>query len=225
MTRTCTSVVFDLDGTLIDSIPDVVGALNRLLIEEGRRGISLDEGRAMVGDGAGPMVERAYAVTGDAVIATEFDGLIARYLEFYRRYPAVETIIYPGVEPALQQLTDKKIPLGVCTNKPHGMSELVVQELGLAKYFPVLIGGDALEMRKPDPGHLFAVLDRMGCDPVGAVYVGDSPIDSATARAAGIPFIGVSYGYSHGPASALDVDILIDSFFEFPAALERLENT
>lgn len=224
MTRKCTAVVFDLDGTLIDSIPDVVGALNRLLVEEGRRGITLDEGRAMVGEGAGPMVERAFAATGDAPRTDEFDELITRYLDIYRRFPVVDTTIFPGVEDALKQLADRGMPLGICTNKPHGMSELVVRELDLAKYFPVLIGGDALDMRKPDPRHLFAVLDQMGCDPTGAVYVGDSPIDSATARAADIPFIGVSYGYSHGPASDLDVDILIDSFFEFSAALKRLEN-
>lgn len=216
------AVVFDLDGTLIDSIPDVVGAVNRLLAEEGRRPITLGEGRLMVGGGARPLVAAALRVTGATPDEDVFDGLIARYLEFYKRYPAVDTSIYPHVEDTLGQLRDNGIRLGICTNKPHDMSLLVLDELNLSHFFDATIGGDALAVKKPDPAHLTAVFDRLETDPSHSVYVGDSPTDSATARAAGVPFVGVSYGYSGVPPEQMDVDILIDSFADLPASLARL---
>jgi phosphoglycolate phosphatase len=216
------AVVFDLDGTLIDSIPDVVGALNRLLAEEGRRAVAWAEARAMVGDGAGAMVRRAFAATGETAPEDALPALTARYIDIYRRYPVVETVAYPGVPEVLTRLRAEGMALGICTNKPHEMSMLVLETMGLAAHFEAVLGGDALAVKKPDPGHLDAVLDRLGATRAGAVYVGDSPVDVAAARNAALPVIAVTYGYSRVPPASLGADLLIDRFDELPGALARL---
>jgi phosphoglycolate phosphatase len=213
------AVVFDLDGTLIDSIPDVVGALNRLLAEEARRPLSLDEGRRMVGEGARAMVERGFAATGSRAADHAMADLTRRYIAFYRAAPAADTIIYPGVMAVLDQLCAAGVNMGVCTNKPDEMSRLVLHELDMARYFNSVIGGGALPVQKPDARHLFAVLEEMGADPSAAVYVGDSPVDIETARNANVPVVAVSYGYSRIDPDSLGADVLIDDFHDLPGAL------
>ncbi len=132
-----------------------------------------------------------------------------------------ETTINPGVPEVLKQLRFEGVQMGVCTNKPHVMTVLVLTELDLASYFGAMIGGDVLPVRKPDAGHIHAVLDAMGCARDGAVYVGDSPIDVAAARNARLPVIVVSYGYSKVPAAELGADALIDHFTQLPDVLAR----
>lgn len=185
------SVIFDLDGTLIDSLPDVIAASNRLLAKAGRRTISLAEGATMVGEGPVPLIERLYEATGEPAEAGELPILVDRYLEFYRAHPADETIVYPGVVEALETLAAQGTPMGICTNKPHEMSVVVLAALGLDRYFSSVIGGGALPIRKPDPAHLFAVVDGIGSRREDCVYVGDSPTDIETARRAHMPIIAV----------------------------------
>lgn len=216
------AVVFDLDGTLIDSLPDVTAALNRLLAEEGRRAVTPDEARNWIGEGARPLIERGFAATGAAAPGDALPGLIERFVAHYRTAPAAETIVFPGVERALAALAARGVPMGVCTNKPHEMSRLVLAALGLDGYFASVIGGDALPVKKPDPGHLHAVLDEMGCSREGAVYVGDSPTDVAAGRNAGMRVIVVSWGYSRVPPAELGADALIDGFDELADALARV---
>lgn len=216
------AVVFYLDGTLIDSLPDIVAAANRLLDEDGRRPITRDEARLMVGAGAGALVERAFAITGapldDAALAVTRN----RFIAYYEQAPARESSVYPGVIPVLEALAADRVPLGVCTNKPHALSETVLAALGLARFMSAVAGADAVAAKKPDAGHVLAVLDAMGGGVRGAVLVGDSATDMAAARNAGIPSVAVSYGYSHGPAAELDCDALIDSFADLPRALDTL---
>ena len=216
------AVVFDLDGTLIDSIPDVVAAMNQVLVEEGRRPISLDEGKSMVGEGPGPMIRDAIALTGDTIDAAQLPALVERYIAFYRATPADHTIVYPGVRDVLEQLAGDGVIMGVCTNKPHEMSNLVLDALGMDHFFKAVIGGDALAVRKPDSGHVHAVLDGMKSSSSSAAFVGDSPTDMQAARNAGLPSVAVSYGYSIVGPENLDADILIPEFFELPAALTQL---
>ncbi len=218
------AVVFDLDGTLIDSIPDVVAAMNQLLVEEGRRPISLDEGKSMVGEGPGPMIRDAVALTGVPVEAVRIPAMVERYIAFYRATPADHTIVYPGVRNVLEQLADDGIVMGVCTNKPHEMSNLVLEALGMGHFFRTVIGGDALPIRKPDAGHVLAVLDGMNVSASAAAFVGDSPTDMKAARNAGLPSVAVSYGYSIVGPGNLDADILISEFAELPDALAQLAN-
>ncbi|HJO69660.1 MAG TPA: HAD-IA family hydrolase [Rhodospirillales bacterium] len=215
-------VVFDLDGTLIDSIPDVVGALNRLLAEESRRALTLDEGRHMVGEGARPMVERAFAATGPSIPEEGLAALTERYLAIYRRYPVVETTIYPDVRDVLEAFRAAGIVMGVCTNKPHEMSVLVLDRLGLSGFFAAIIGGDVLAMKKPHAGHVVAVLDAMGISARDAVYVGDSQTDVDAARNVPMAVIAVGYGYSRIAPEALGADVLIADFGALPQAIANL---
>ena len=217
------SLIFDLDGTLIDSLPDVVLAANRLLAGEGRREITLAEGGGMVGEGARPLVERAFSTTGAPVEEGRIDDLVRRFVALYRAAPAERTIVYPGVEKTLAALAADGIPLGICTNKPHEMSVLVLEALGLDRYFASVIGAGMLPVRKPDRRHLEAVMTEIGASAASAVYVGDSPTDVETARNAGVRMIAVSYGYSRVPANELGADVLIHRFDELPAALRRLD--
>ena len=216
------AIVFDLDGTLIDSIPDVVAAMNQVLVEEGRQPISLEEGKSMVGEGPGPMIRDAIALNGKTVDVARLPHLVERYIAFYRATPADHTIVYPGVRDVLEQLASKGVILGVCTNKPHKMSNLVLDALGLGHFFKAVIGGDALAVRKPDGRHVHAVLDGMTASPAAAAFVGDSPTDMKAARNAGLPSIAVSYGYSIVGPENLDADILIPEFSELPDALAQL---
>jgi phosphoglycolate phosphatase len=216
------AIVFDLDGTLVDSVGDIVGAANRLLAEEGRPTLSLDQGRAMVGEGAAALVERAFAVTGPEPGPEALAELVTRYRVIYERYPLVETTVYPGVTETLTELAEGGAIMGVCTNKPHDISLVVLAELGLDGYFAAALGGDALDVRKPDPVHLTSVLDAMGAGSRRAIHVGDSPTDVAVARNAGVPVIAVSYGYSRVAPADLDADVLIHEFSALPGAIASI---
>lgn len=216
------SVIFDLDGTLIDSLPDVVIATNHLLAEEGRPAISRAQGAKMVGEGAAPLIERAFRATGAPASPSAIPELVKRFVAHYRVAPAAETIVYSGVPEMLEALSSQGIVMGVCTNKPHEMSVLVLEELGLRHHFRSVIGGGALAVKKPDPAHLEAVMNETGSVAANTLYVGDSPTDMECARAAGVPVIAVSWGYSRVPAAELGADILIDDYSQFMAAMEKL---
>jgi phosphoglycolate phosphatase len=219
------SVIFDLDGTLIDSLPDVVIATNRLLAEEGRPAITREQGSQMVGEGASPLIERAFLATGAAAAPDAIPELVERFVAHYRAAPAAETIVFSGVRDVLGALSSQGIIMGICTNKPHEMSVLVLEELGLAHHFRSVIGGDALAVKKPDPAHLEAVMRETGSVAANTLYVGDSPTDMECARAAKVPTIAVSWGYSRVPAAELGADILIDDYAQFLAAMEKLALT
>jgi len=216
------AVVFDLDGTLVDSIPDVIGAMNRVLAEHGRRAVSLDEGRQMVGEGAGALIQRAFGATGAPPEPNAMDQLIRRYLEWYRHYPAVETEVFPGVRETLRTLRDAGVALGVCTNKPHEMVAPVLDALNLSDYFSAALGAGALAFKKPDPRHMNAVIERIGGKPDSAAYVGDGPTDVEAARAAKLPVVLVTWGYTRVPVRSLDADAFIDRFADLPDALRTL---
>jgi phosphoglycolate phosphatase len=218
------AVVFDLDGTLVDSAPDLCTAANRMLERSGRRPLALDEVKMMVGDGAAKLVERAFAATGEPL--PDGDALAAQhalFLEFYDGHGAIDTTPYPGALAMLERLRAAGCRMGVCTNKPQRPTEQILDGLGLAPFFAAVLGGDVLETRKPDGAPLREVLRRLSADPAGAVMVGDSINDVATARAAGVPVIAVTFGYPRMPVAELGADLLIDSFDELPAAFARLK--
>ena len=214
--------VFDLDGTLIDSAPDLRVAVNKLLAQEGRRPLSLDEVIGMIGDGVAKLVERAFAATGGGN-ATADAALTARFLAFYEGHVADLTRPYPGVPETLARLRDQQWALGICTNKPENASNEVLRALDLARYFRVVLGGDSIAgVRKPDPRLLLAVIERLGASPAEAVMVGDNANDVHAARAAGIPVILRAGGYIRVPATELGADAVIETFTELPAALARV---
>jgi phosphoglycolate phosphatase len=217
------AVVFDLDGTLIDSAGDLTDAVNRLLAEESRPPLGLAAVKGMIGDGARRLVERALAASGPEAPDAALDGLTARFLGHYEGHGAVLTRPYPGVPETLAALKAAGRRLGVCTNKPGGPTREILAELGLAPFFDAVMGGDETPARKPDPIHLLAVAAALGAGAASAVLVGDNENDAAAARAAGMPLILVAYGYARVPLAELPAAAVIARFADLPAALERLE--
>ncbi|PIW26750.1 MAG: phosphoglycolate phosphatase [Rhodospirillales bacterium CG15_BIG_FIL_POST_REV_8_21_14_020_66_15] len=216
------AVVFDLDGTLIDSVPDIRAALNWLLARVGRREVSRDEVVGMVGDGVPMLVERGLVATG-GIPAGGLEAPIRDFTAHYEANAAHLTRPFPGVTAALQALTDAGCRLGVCTNKPAGATAEILEALALAPFFAAVAGGDTVPgVRKPDPRHLMHVLDALGAVPQEAVMVGDSHNDVNVAKAAGVPTVAVTFGYAHGPVEDLGADALIGHFDELVPALLRL---
>lgn len=218
------SIVFDLDGTLIDSLPDVLASLNRLLEEEKRRPLSLEELRNLVGRGVNPMVEDAYSMTGRAITSpAELDGAVHRYIGHYKANPVGHTVIFPNVIDTLGRLKEEDFCMGVCTNKPYEMTLLVLEELGMLGFFEGVTGGDNLPFKKPDPRHILTTLELMKSDAHRAVMVGDSRIDAEAGRNAGLPVIAVNYGYSSEPVESLEADSVIGDFALLPQAIAGLD--
>ncbi len=216
-------IVFDLDGTLVDSAPDLRAALNRLLDHAGRPAVSLAAVKTMVGDGVPKLVERAFAATGGVPPAAELAAFIDRFTADYERNASQLTRPYPGAMDALARLHAAGLPLGLCTNKPQVATEALLTDLDLLRFFTSVVGGDAVPgVRKPDPRHVMAVLDGLAIGPGEAVLIGDSPADIGCAKAAGIPAVAVSFGYPKGPVADLGADVIIASYDELEAALAGL---
>jgi phosphoglycolate phosphatase len=222
VTRPFDAVVFDLDGTLVDTAPDLAAHLNEMLAELGRPGLDLGEIRPMIGDGARALLQRGLDVSGGLPRGADLDALFLEFVTRYTARPVRYGAVYDGVLDVLDSLRSVGARLGVCTNKAQAPSDAVLAELGLAPYFPVVIGGDTLTVRKPDPGHLRAVLERLGSVPERSVMIGDSETDLLTARAMGMPCVLVSFGYTRTPAADLGADRLIDRFDELHGALAAL---
>lgn len=214
------AIVFDFDGTLVDSAPDLHTALDRLLKEHGRRRLEFPEARAMIGDGARNLVARAFAATGPAVEGADLDAYLAHFFELYGQDIARLTRPYPGVVETLALLRGRGVRMGICTNKPARMTYLLLRALDIGHFFDSVIGGDELPEKKPDPAHLLAVLARLGVTPAEALMVGDATQDFEAARRAGLPVVLVSYGYSRVPVAELGADWVIDRFEELIPLLD-----
>jgi phosphoglycolate phosphatase len=217
------AVLFDLDGTLIDSAPDLHVAANNLLREESRSAITLEQTTSMIGDGVPKIVERAFAATGYTMEEGKLDGFVNRYLEFYEPHSADLTSAFPGSVKCLKRLRHRGYELAVCTNKPFIATQKILRSLDLADSLSAVIGGDTLPgIKKPNPRHLLAALDIMKISPKNAIMIGDHANDVNAARAAGMPVIICRFGYTNGPAENLEGDLVIDHFDELPDAFFRL---
>jgi phosphoglycolate phosphatase len=214
-------LVFDLDGTLVDSVPDLCAALNEMLRERGRPPLSLPQVKRMVGDGASAMVARALAATG--LEAIDAGGALARFLEIYEANPVRLTRLYPEVRRTLTELRRRGYGTAICTNKPQRATIAVVEGLGLGDLFDGIAGGDHFPVRKPDPGHLLSLIAELGARRESSVMIGDNENDAAAARAAGVPLILMRYGYARVDPELLAADALLDHFGELPEALTRLQ--
>jgi len=216
------TIAFDLDGTLVDTAPDLVGTLNAILMEEGLPPLPFDTVRAMVGRGARALLERGFTAAGKPLTPAQSDPLVERFIAMYLARIAQESRPFPGVVQMLEALRNAGARLSVCTNKRTDLSVALLAALNLSRYFDAVIGADSAPAPKPDPRHLFAAIEQAGGDRDRAVLVGDSETDITTARNAGIPVVAVTFGYTETPCAELNPDALIDSFDELPAAAARL---
>ena len=216
------TLLLDLDGTLVDSVPDLRAALNRLMRSRrmeppGEAAFSYAETAAMVGDGAAALVARAFAAKGASPDAAALDD----FLHDYGAHAAVETQIFPGVGATLNALAAAGWQMAICTNKPEAPARALLSALGLAESFVAIGGGDSFPVRKPDPAHLLATLASAGGDVSRTVMVGDHANDVLAARGAGVPCIFAAWGY--GPlAMAAGSAAIAERFDQVPAIAERL---
>ena len=213
------AVIFDLDGTLVDTAPDLTAALNHALGALGRPPVPGVDVRHMVGHGARALLAQGLAASGSNVEAL-IDRGFPIFLEYYEANIADGSRPWPGIVDALDMLAERGVALGICTNKLEALSWALVDALGWRGRFAALIGGDTLPVRKPDPAPLREAIAR--CGGGKAAYVGDSITDTDTARAAGIPCVALTFGFSDRPADQLGADALIDHCDQLIGALERL---
>lgn len=215
-------LVFDLDGTLIDSVPDLAAAVNRLLATEGLVGMADAEVASYVGNGAPVLMARVMAARG--IDPARHADLTERMVTDYTARSGERTIVYPGVRETLGLLAARGHALGLCTNKPIVPTRAILDHFGLADLFGAVVGGDSLPQRKPDAAPLHAVIAALGGMPgeSRAIYVGDSLVDAETARNAGLPFVLFTQGYLNGPRDQAFPAATFDDFADLPAVVARL---
>lgn len=216
------AIVFDLDGTLVDTAPDLLGALNAVLTVEGHEPVVPSDLRHIVGHGAKAMFEHALLRTGAPVTPERMKTLTEQFLAYYRVNIARGSRPFPGVPETLTLFAGRGAGLGVCTNKPQDLTELLLDALDLTRHFPAIIGGGRTPYSKPDPRHLLETVAALKGRRERAVLVGDSPVDVAAARAADIPVIAMSYGYTPVPVHELGADAVVDDFTKLPDVIARL---
>ena len=216
------TIAFDLDGTLVDTAPDLVGTLNTVLGQEGLPALPMDAVRMMIGRGARVMLERGFAAAGEPLEASRSDVLMERFIDIYLGRIARESTPFPGVAEALERLRGAGARLSVCTNKPTNLSIALLDALELSHWFEAIVGRDTAPAAKPDARHLFAAVEQAGGQTSRALLVGDSETDINTARNAGLPIVAVTFGYTEIPCADLNPDALIESFTELPGTAARL---
>jgi phosphoglycolate phosphatase len=206
------AVVFDLDGTLVDSAPDLHVCANQLLAELDLPALSLAQVTGFIGEGIPPLIERCLAAAGCPATGATLDAAITRYKAIYAATPAGLTRPYPGVLDCLAQLQRRDVRLGVCTNKSEPLAREVLDALDMTRFFQAIVGGDTLPVRKPDPAPLQHVARLLAGATGNLVYVGDSEVDAATAVAARVPFVLFTRGYRKVPADSLPHAVQFDDF-------------
>jgi phosphoglycolate phosphatase len=205
-------IVFDLDGTLAETAPDIISTLNVILVQEGLAPVGVEKARDLVGAGARALIERGFKLHGTVLTPEHLEVLFQRFLVIYADRVADESYLYPGVVDALTTLAADGYALAVCTNKPERHSRLLIEALGITARFAAICGRDTFPVFKPDPAHLLLTIKAAGGDPARAVMVGDSRTDIHTAKAAGIPVVAVPFGYTDVPIETLEPDVVIQHF-------------
>jgi phosphoglycolate phosphatase len=216
------TIVFDLDGTLVETAPDLAGTLNYLLEREGVAPLPLEKARSLIGQGAKALLARGFQVAGEPLGEERLERLFQDFLVHYLDHIADFSRPFDGVLAAMDVLEAGGARLAVCTNKRTDLSVALLEKLDMAHRFAAIVGGDQAPAQKPDARHLTTTIARAGGDPARAVMIGDSISDAKAARNAGVPLVLVSFGYTDTPAKDLDPDILIDHFDALPEACARL---
>jgi phosphoglycolate phosphatase len=215
------ALLFDLDGTLVDTAPDLLAALNAVLISQGRKTVDPETLRHMVGFGARSLIEQAMAATGERAAPDRLPELVDHFIGHYREHIADLSRPFPGVESTLSLLRQDGARLAVLTNKPQVLTAPILEALNLSAHFGVVCGAGRYNYHKPDARIVTHVIEELGGPGAGAVMIGDSAVDVATARAAGIPVILLSYGYTPEPVQNLGADAVADCFSSLPPLIAR----
>jgi phosphoglycolate phosphatase len=218
------TIVFDLDGTLVDTAPDLIGALNFVLDREGLPPVPLHAARNMIGAGARKLIERGFEAEGRAMTVKEIDRMTADFIDYYAGHIAEASRPFEGLESALDHLTASGCRLAVCTNKLEWLSKRLLDQLGLSQRFAAICGADTFGVAKPDPVILQQTVVRAGGQLSSTIMVGDAGTDIGVARRAGVPVIGVSFGYTDVPIAELKPDRLIHHMRDLPAAVGALNS-
>jgi phosphoglycolate phosphatase len=216
------TVVFDLDGTLVDTAPDLINALNFVLDREGLPPVPLHSARNMIGAGARRLIERGLELEGRAASLEDITRLTSDFIDHYAAHIADASRPFDGLEDALDDLASRGCRFAVCTNKLEWLSKLLLDRLGLSARFAAICGADTFGVSKPDPVILRETVARAGGQLSSAIMVGDAGPDVGVARRAGIPVIGVAFGYTEIPIAELKPDRLISHMRELPVAVDSL---
>jgi phosphoglycolate phosphatase len=216
------TIVFDLDGTLAETAPDIIGTLNTILEREGLAPVPVSKARDLVGAGARALIERGFRLYDRPLSAERLDDLFALFLNIYAGRVADLSHLYDGVLPALDALAASGHRLAVCTNKPERHSRLLLDALGVTDRFAAVAGRDTYPFFKPDARHLTMTITAAGGDPGHAIMIGDSRTDIQTARNAGLPVICVPFGYTDVPIESLEPDLVIPHFDGLVGAVATL---
>lgn len=217
-----TTLVFDLDGTLVDTAPDLINALNYVLAREGLPPVPMQSARTMIGAGARKLIERGLELEGRAMSMADVDRLTDDFITYYKAHIADESRPFDGLEATLDELAAQGYRFAVCTNKLEGLSKLLLDQLGLSSRFQAICGADTFGISKPDPTILRQTVARAGGEMTSAIMIGDAGPDVGVARRAGIPVIGVTFGYTDVPIADLKPDRLISHMSALPAAVASL---
>jgi len=216
------TVVFDLDGTLVDTAPDLINALNFVLGREGLPPVPLHSARNLIGAGARRLIERGLELEGRTATTDDITRLMGDFIDYYAAHIADVSRPFEGLEGALDDLNTLGYRFAVCTNKLEWLSKLLLDQLGLSSRFSAICGADTFGISKPDPAILQQTIARAGGQLASTIMVGDAGPDIGVARSAGIPVIGVEFGYTEVPIADLKPDRLINHMRDLPAAVESL---
>lgn len=212
-------VVFDLDGTLIDTAPDLVASLNHTIAAADLEPVTYADLTHLVGHGARAMIERSFALRGKPLVEEDYPAMLERFITFYSDTMPGDSRPFPGLFAALDRLAAAGFQLAVCTNKMEGLARTLLERLEMTDRFAAITGGDTFTVRKPDAAHLLGTVERAGGDPARTLMVGDSLNDFLVARNAGIPSLGVPFGYSDAPIESFDPSHIIRHFDELTPEL------
>jgi len=219
---TTRTIVFDLDGTLVDTAPDLIDSLNVLFAREGLTPIAIDQGRVLIGGGVKRLIERGLSLQGRTFKPADIDDLFRDYVAYYAEHIADRSRAFPGVESALDTLARRGDRFAVCTNKLAWLSVRLLDALGLSPRFAAICGQDTFGIQKPDPEILRRTVQAAGGALEAALMVGDSGTDIMAARAAGIPVVAVDFGYTEVPVAAFKPDRIISHFDALPGVVCEL---
>ena len=211
-----TAIVWDLDGTLVESAPDLATALNALLNEQGQQGHTVANVRPMIGGGVAKLIERGFRASGAPLDEAARDTLVPRFMEIYTACATENTALVAHARDVLNHFYHAGIKQGLCTNKPYSVTRLILNSLDISGFFESVIGGDSTPMKKPHPLPLMTCLEELETLPEDAVMIGDSGADVGAARAAKVPVILVPDGYTGVPAVSLGADYVVGDLADIP---------